>query len=107
MVSDIWANSQKHLFVCVNVAHKLLLRERTYFTTGFRALLWPGSVNLTTIESRKQCIFLKQYGMSVYFEEVSKKLNLCFEDLVKIVCLPEILNKDSVFGYSSKYKIKL
>ena len=107
MVLDIWANSQKHLFVCVNVAHKLLLRERTYFTTRARALLWPGSVNLTTIESRKQCIFLKQYGMSVYFEEVSKKLNICFEDLVKLVCLPEILKEDSVFGYSSKYKIKL
>jgi len=45
--------------------------------------------------------------MSVYFEEVSKKLNICFEDLVKLVCLPEILKEDSVFGYSSKYKIKL
>ena len=55
----------------------------------------------------KQCNFLKQYGMSVYFEEVSKKLNICFEDLVKLVCLPEILKEDSVFGYSSKYKIKL
>ena len=58
-------------------------------------------------EKRKQCNFLKQYGMSVYFEEVSKKINICFEDLVKLVCLPEILKEDSVFGYSSKYKIKL
>ena len=41
--------------------------------------------------------------MSVYFEEVSKKINICFEDLVKLVCLPEILKIYSVFGYSPKY----
>jgi len=45
--------------------------------------------------------------MSVYFEEVSKKLNICFEDLVKLVFLPEILKEDYVFGYLTKYKIKL
>ena len=62
---------------------------------------------LVQMESRKQCNFLKQYGISVYFEEVFKKLNICFEDLVKLVCLPEILKEDSVFGFSLKYKIKL
>ena len=58
-------------------------------------------------ERRKQCNFLKQYGMSVYFEEVSKKINICFEDFVKLVCLPEILKKKTVFGYSVQFKIKL
>ena len=33
--------------------------------------------------SNRWCdIFLKQYGMSVYFDEVTKELNICFEDFV-------------------------
>ena len=72
--------------------------------------IWHMSCVNATIdqpERRKQCNFLKQYGMSVYFEEVSKKINICFEDFVKLVCLPEILKKKTVFGYSVQFKINL
>ena len=55
-------------------------------------------------ERRKQCNFLKQYGMSVYFEEVSKKINICFEDFVKLVCLPEILKIKMFLGIQSNLK---